>query len=70
MNVDIFAIDDLYELREIRELAISPDGSKALYVERQFGHGQDHSFDTLWLASTEGVSTPFLELGWPETGYL
>ena len=42
-----FALDDLYELREIRELAISPDGSKVLYVERQFDRGQDHSFDNL-----------------------
>lgn len=47
-------MDDLYELREIRELAISPDSSKVLHVERQFGRGQDHSFDDLWLVSTEG----------------
>jgi len=54
MNVDIFAMDDLYELREIRELAVSPDSSKALYIERQFGHGQYHSFDPIWPVSTEG----------------
>lgn len=53
-----FALDDLYELREIRELAISPDGSKVLYVERQFDRGQDHSFDNLWLVSTEGSGEP------------
>ena len=31
VSMDIFLPDDLYELREISELALSPDGSRVVY---------------------------------------
>jgi len=56
--MDIFRPDDLYELKEITELAISPDGSRVVYVEKQIDRGQDRSFSNLWLVSTEGSVEP------------
>ena len=56
--MDIFRPDDLYELKEITELAISPDGSRVVYVEKQIDRGQDRSFGNLWLVSAEGSGEP------------
>jgi len=56
--MNVFRPNDLFELREIKDIALAPDGSRVVYVQREFNRAKDQSFDNLWLVSTNNRSDP------------
>ncbi|MGE5673556.1 MAG: hypothetical protein ACM3XM_06665, partial [Mycobacterium leprae] len=50
---------DYYVWNTITEVALSPDGSKAVYVQRSTRKAKNDHYTNLWLVSTDGSTAPY-----------